>query len=117
MSLYHKLVNLLQIVVLQNGSMTKLLKKDAMMIQWLVYNFKRNYTWRICISFKKFLSTEFNEIDNKCKEGYPGVGEEYKMCRGVCKRDKPSTGEINSACNVSVTSVGIFFAMFLTLFL
>ena len=69
------------------------------------------------ISFKIFLSTEFDEIDNKCKEGYPGVGEEYKMCRGVCKRDKPSTGEISSACHVSVTSVGIFFAMFLTLFL
>ena len=70
------------------------------------------------ISFLKiFLSTEFDEIDNKCKEGYPGVGEEYKMCRGVCKRDKPSTGEISSACHVSVTLVGIFFAMFLTLFL
>ena len=66
-----------------------------------------------------FIWTEFDEIESekKCKEGYPGVGHEYTLCRDVCKRDLPITGEISNASHVSLTHIGIFFAMFLTLFL
>ena len=127
MCLYHRLVHLLQDVVLQNGSMTKLLKKDVQIIQWLVCSFIKNkdyikflLDWSTLYRvhyLKIFLWTDFDEIENTCKEGYPGAGNEYKLCRDVCKRDKPITNEISNACHASITCIGIFFAMFLTLFL
>ena len=66
---------------------------------------------------KVFIWTDFDEIENKCKGGYPGVGHEHTLCRGVCKRDLPTTGETSNACHVSITQSRIFFAMLLTLLL